>query len=733
MLFWTHPHGRAIMTGEEDLLQRGLDCHNAGRLQEARYAYRTLLERKPDDPDALYLLGALAYQSGSPAEAVELTQRALTVGADAAQCHNIMGLALQNLGKTSEAEASFQSAIAIHESPSFSINLGNLWCAQGRFDEAIAQYGRALAQDPGHAGAHYNLGNAHRARGELDRAATCFRQAVDRDPIHGNALAGLGQVLHALRRDEEAVPWLEKALALLPDDASLHHELGESLHQLRRIPEATAAYRQALALNPKLARTWYAAGCAEASRDEWAAAAMCFRKALEVDPEWAAAQHNLGQALFNLGQVDEALDLMRRAAAGGPPELPRASIAVIVTGSQTSGNRAILDARSAFAEHDLPAPDRDRVRARNHDGPLRVGYVSSLFDQHNYMKPVWGMINRHDRRQFAIHLFSDSPVTAITHGYQGHPDDRFHDIARLSNRKAAELIEQTGIDLLVDLNGYSRFRRLPLFALRPAPIIVGSFNLIATTGMRAFDYLIADREAIPPEEEKFYCEKILRVQGSYLSFEVTYPVPPVADPPCLAKGTLTFGCLATLYKINPRVVAAWSRILRQAPRSALILKNSAMRSPGNRHFLHDLFREQGIGPERVRLEGPSDHYEFLKQYDEIDVALDTFPCNGGTTTTEAIWQGVPVVAFRGDRWAARTSASILRAANLGAFVAVGIEEYVSMAVGMANSPDTPARLAELRRNMRAQLSTSPVCDVQKITEAVERLYLQMWREREHRP
>jgi len=708
-------------------LQRGLDCHSAGRLEEARGAYRTLLERRPDDPNALYLLGALAYQTGNPAEAVDLARRALAAGADAAECHNILGLAFQNLGRTSEAETSFQKAIAIHTSPTFSINLGNLYCGQGRFDDAIAQYGQALALDPGHAGAHYNLGNAHRAKGELDRAAECFGRAVEHDPTHGNALAGLGQVLHALKRDREAVTWIEKALALLPDDAGLHRELGESLHQLGRIPEAIAAYRQALTLDPRLARTWYAAGCAEASRDEWAAAVTCFRKALEADPEWAAAQHNLGQALFNLGQAEEALELMRRATAGGDPELPRASIAVIVTGSESSGNQAILDARSAFAEHDLPAPNRERVRARFHEGPLRVGYVSSLFDRHNYMKPVWGVINRHDRRRFAIHLFSDSPAASIKHSYQAHPDDRFHDIARLSNEKAAELIEVSGIDLLVDLNGYSRFKRLPLFALRPAPIIVGSFNLIATTGMRAFDYLIADHEVVPPEEEKFYCEKILRVPGSYLSFEVTYAVPPVAGPPCAAKGAITFGCLATLYKINPGVIAAWSSILRQAPHSSLILKNAAMRSPGNREFAHDLFREQGIGRERVRLEGPSAHLEFLKQYDEIDVALDTFPCNGGTTTTEAIWQGLPVIAFRGDRWAARTSASILRAANLGEFVAEGLEEYVSMAVGLANSAGTPARLAELRRNMRAQLSGSPVCDMQTITEAVEGLYTQMWR------
>jgi len=210
----------------------------------------------------------------------------------------------------------------------------------------------------------------------------------------------------------------------------------------------------------------------------------------------------------------------------------------------------------------------------------------------------------------------------------------------LSNEAVASQIEQAGIDLLVDLNGYSAMRRLSLAALRPAPVIAGWFNMYATTGMRCFDYLIGDDYVIPAAEEKFYCEKILRVPGSYLTFEVNYAVPAVAPPPCLKSGAITFGCLASQYKIPPEVVAAWCRILQQAPASRLMLKNAALGSAGTRKFVRGLFEEHGIPPGRLRLEGPSDHNEFLKMYDEVDVALDPFPYNGGTTTTEAIWQGV---------------------------------------------------------------------------------------------
>jgi protein O-GlcNAc transferase len=291
-----------------------------------------------------------------------------------------------------------------------------------------------------------------------------------------------------------------------------------------------------------------------------------------------------------------------------------------------------------------------------------------------------------------------------------------------SAEAAADRIETTGIDVLVDLNGYSAIGPLALIALRPAPVVVGWFNMYATTGMSCYDCLIGDNVVIPPDEERFYTEKIARLPGSYLTFEVTYPVPEVTSPPCSAGRAITFGCLAPQYKITREVIGAWSTILQQVPNSSLILKNSALGSPGNRQFVHSLFGTYKISPERVRLDGPSDHYRFLETYGQIDIALDTFPYNGGTTTTEAIWQGVPVVTFWGDRWVSRTSSSILRAGSLGEFVGEGREDYISAAVRLTNSPDRSDRLQELRSNMRSRLQESSVCDTRSFARNMERLY-----------
>lgn len=415
-----------------------------------------------------------------------------------------------------------------------------------------------------------------------------------------------------------------------------------------------------------------------------------------------------------MGQIEEAVALFRDVAESPYAELPLRAMAVIAPQIPDFDNAAVLETRRSWAEKYLPVRASSRKRE---GGRLRVGYLSSFFQHHNWMKPVWGLINQHARESIEVHLFSDCPANAIQYGYRAHPGDCFHDISALSNEAAAECIESSRIDLLVDLNGYSSMRRLPLIALRPAPVIAGWFNMYATSGMNCYDYLIGDDCVIPPDEEKFYSEKILRVPGSYLTFETGYPVPPVSNRLRRDDRAITFGCLASQYKITNQVIAAWCDILNQVPGSLLILANAALRSEENQRFVSRLFEKSGIDRARVLLRGGLDHYQFLEIYDEIDIALDTFPYNGGTTTTEAIWQGAPVVTFAGDRWVSRTSASILRAAGLERFVADGVRGYVSLAVALASED-----LSELRRTMRSRLRDSSVCDTAAFAKNMERLY-----------
>ena len=290
------------------------------------------------------------------------------------------------------------------------------------------------------------------------------------------------------------------------------------------------------------------------------------------------------------------------------------------------------------------------------------------------------------------------------------PRDRFHETSRLSNPALARLVEDSRIDLLVDLNGYSKPPRLGLFAVRPAPVQVAWFNMFATSGSAEFDYLVGDAHVLPAGEEHFCTEEVVRLPGCYLTFEVGYPVPEVTPPPCTRRGYLTFGCLSPQYKITTQVVETWSRILEASPGSRLILKNTILEKPAARDFVRDLFARFSIPAERLELDGPAEHFTFLQRYADIDLALDTFPYNGGTTTMEALWQGVPVLTFVGDRWVSRISASLLHEAGLPEFVAPDLDHHVRQAIDLARIPDprpprrsagldarSPPRLVGLRR------------------------------------
>jgi len=675
-------------------LQRGLGLHRAGNFEAAAAIYRQVLARAPDQPDALYLMGCLAHQTGDSAGAVGLLERAVLARPGKGEYHYALGNAHAKLANYELSESHLRQAIGLGSRAEFHLSLGLLLKGQRRFSEAIAE----------------------------------LEAAVRLDPRDVPALAALRLALAAAGRNDEAAAHIDRAATPLGGDAGRLCDLADALQEAKDFEGAILLYRRAVEGDSLLLRGWFACGCAEMAREDFASAMPCFEQALTLRPGWLEARHNLARALYEMGQVSQAFDEFKACAARSEKgaELARAMLAVIVPGAPQADNQMVLDVRRRWVQ-DLNAGKLRGMPAIQAAGTrMKIGYVSSFFSSDNWMKPVWGLINQHDRAEFDIYLFSDSGNSGSMHGYEANEADHWFEANRLSNAALAELIREKGIQVLVDLNGYSDMQRLPMFMLRPAPVIVGWFNMYATTGMPCFDVLIGDGDVIPPDEEAFYSESIKRTAHSYLTFSVDYPVPPVAALPCLRTGQFTFGCLGSQYKITSEVVEAWSRILRASPGSRLLIKNKRVGTKAAREFLHGLFRGFGVDQERVEFEGPEDHFEFLRAYDRVDAALDTFPYNGGTTTTEAIWQGVPVIAFSGDRWASRTSTSLLRAGGLAEFVADGLEGYVSLASRWANSPEEWPRLADLRADMRTQLMASSVCDTAGFAREMEEIYRTCW-------
>jgi protein O-GlcNAc transferase len=507
--------------------------------------------------------------------------------------------------------------------------------------------------------------------------------------------------------------------------AALHE--ADQLHQAGNYQAAVAAYRRALNADPSRHEAWYGLGCACASQYAYGDAVAALRRAVSQRPDAAGARCNLAEALFQLGQVDEAVAEYRLAAERGNPEVRAVAVgalACIAPGCPNLDQAAVRRVRQDWAAsiangiHPVePAPV-----SHAHE-KLRVGYVSAFFGARNWMKPVWGVINRHDRARFEVHLLSDGADPSPGSGYVDHPEDRIWRISGLANAELARHVREAELDVLVDLNGYSRQARLQLFLHRPARLQIAWFNMYATSGLSCFDMLVGDPAVVPPQEEGSYCERIVRVPGSYLAFEVRYPVPGVAPPPVLRSGSLTFGSFASAHKITDPVVTAWSRILLGAPTARLMLRNQLLDEPSNRLALMARFARHGLAPERLTLSGGAEHFDFLRGYDDMDIALDTFPYNGGTTTTEALWQGVPVLTFNGDRWASRTSRSLLLAAGLPEWVATDAADFVSRGVALAQLENTPGMLAALRHGMRERLGASAACDSATLCRSLEAVYL----------
>jgi protein O-GlcNAc transferase len=532
--------------------------------------------------------------------------------------------------------------------------------------------------------------------------------------------------LFAQGSNDTALALLTEAARRFPKHATLACRHADALHLAKRVDDAAAAYRQALALDGELLDAWYGLGRCRLSAKAYGDATAALSRAVELRPDALGARCNLAEALFKLGQVEDAVTHYLEVAESGDGEVQTVALdalACIAPGSAAFNNLGVLTLRQHWAARigkDIrPVPTAPRTP----DGKLRIGYLSSFFGARNWMKPVFGVINQHDRKRFEIHLLSDGGDPSASSGYRDHPDDRIWRITNLPNDVLARHIAQAGLDVLVDLNGYSVQRRLPLFMHRPARRQIGWFNMYATTGIAAFDCLVGDDAVMPSDEEAFYCERIVRVPGSYLAFAVPYPVPDVTPPPCLATGRMTFGCLGSAYKITDAMITAWSRILRATPSSRLLLKNSTLDDASNRDAQLARFASHGVAEHRLVLEGPEEHFTFLQAYARVDIALDTYPYNGGTTTTEALWQGVPVLTFNGDRWASRTSRSLLLAAGLPDWVTPNEEAYIGAAIRLALAADTPNHLAGLRDSLRQRMLISPVCDSATLCRALEALYI----------
>ncbi|WP_246044568.1 O-linked N-acetylglucosamine transferase, SPINDLY family protein [Geomonas ferrireducens] len=611
------------------------------------------------------------------------------------------------------------------------LDWGNERYAAKDLQGAAACYRAALRLHPDLTPAHYNLGCTLELISGAADALPHFERAAALEPEWSDAHGKYGLALARVGRMAEAACALQKACDLAPERADYRNNLGLALNALGRGEEAHAAFREAIRLDPlDPAPRSNIAVLLERFGHVAAAIGSCL-EALRLRPDFAEAHHNLGTALKAQGRHAEAIAQHREALRLSPGYQDALSslLFTLLYPAQIPEKEVFAEHAAFGAAHRFPPPVHGNTPST--ERVLKLGYVSADFREHAVARFIEPVLKNHDRARFQVFCYSNVTAPDDRSARIAALCDRFVNIAGLSDAQVAKILSRDGIDILIDLSGHSAGNRLSLFARKPAPVQMTWIGYPFSTGLAAIDYRITDAVCDPPgTTERFHTEELIRLPGPFSCFAPPEEAPEVAELPALATRRITFGSFNNPAKITPETVALWSEVLRAVPGSRMLLKGYSLACPETAKGFEEAFAAHGIERERLTLTGNTPSYrDHLALYGEVDIALDTFPYNGTTTTCEALWMGVPVVTLTGASHRARVGASLLCAVGLSELAAGDSGGFVATARALAGDPE---RLAALRRTLRPTMDAAPLTDGAGFTRSFEDALAGAWERWCHR-
>ena len=663
------------------------------RFDEAKNLYLELCADDPGDAESWYMLGAINAQLGDFGEAIRCCHKTLELDARHVDALLILARIRIQQGQLEKAEKALQKLLHIaprNEDARKCLEFIRQRTAAGKGGPKKAASSRRTSRNPKRL---FKQGRQHQQRGEWEAAWEAYREALEAEPRSLALLTHIGLASHMLGRYEAAAAYHERALAIDPGLLEQRYNLGIAYKELTRLPEA----------------------------------ATCYQEVLRVQPGNSEAAHGLGIVKIMLGQAREAEHILREALQKQPGNLALRSCLLLALNYHCEDPQILLHEHLEWDRLSHQAAAGPRPHRKERQGRrLRIGYLSPDFCIHPVAFFLEPLLSSHDKSRFEIYCYSNTPrADGITAHLQRHASG-WRDIQRLTDEQAARLVERDRIDILVDLAGHTAHNRLGVFAHRPAPVQVSYLGYPNTTGLSAMDYRITDGWADPPgETDQWHSEKLLRLPDGFLCYR-----PPegtvVTPPPSAETAAITFGSFNNLAKLAPATIALWSRLLHETPGTRLLLKTRPLADPAARDNVYRQFAAHGIDKDRLELigwvEGMGGH---LNLYGRIDIALDTFPYNGTTTTCEALWMGVPVVTLAGRLHAGRVGVSLLSRVGLGELVATSPEDYIAIASRLAGDR---GRLQHLRGSLRQRMMKSTLCDSTGFTRGVEAVYEDLWDE-----
>jgi protein O-GlcNAc transferase len=569
-------------------------------------------------------------------------------------------------------------------------------------------------------------GFEHRNSGRHAAARESFEEILALDPENVDALHLLGHLLSLQGRPSEAIPLLERAVKLQPGSAEIHFNLGNAYETQGLLNEALASLENALRLRPGFGAALNNLANIAKKLGMTDRAEACYRELTRLEPATARHFSDLGNNLLEQGRLDEAIACYQAALDVDPGFVgahsnllfamnchPGYSPEQIANEHRRWGERHGRQLASA-----LPPPVSDRTPHRR----LRVGYVSPDFRNHPVFYLFEPVLRHHDPAQVDVYCYSDvarpDEYTRHLHGLCTN----WRDVAGWPDDELARTIRRDRIDILVDLAGHTNDNRLLVFARKAAPIQITWIGYPNTTGLEAMDYRLTDSYADPPgATEHLHTERLLRLPQIYVAFRPAEESPLPGPLPAVANRYVTFGSFNALSRVTPQMLELWSGILQRLPDSRLVMVS--VPEGKTRTRLTELFAARGIATTRLDLFGRVPFSRFLSLLQQVDIALDSFPYHGTSTTCHTLWMGVPLITLAGRNHASRVGVSMLSNLGLGRLIARTPEEYCGIALALAGDRD---ELARLRSQLRGMMANAPNTDGAALTRGLEHIYRKVW-------
>jgi predicted O-linked N-acetylglucosamine transferase (SPINDLY family) len=678
---------------------------------------------------ALHAVAKRALGAGDHAAALQAVQGALTIAPEDASLWCTFGAAHRHAMEFDDARKAYEQAVRLNPRYLQALsNLGEWHLARGSAEKALEQLDAALTIDSDFFEARVNRVAALFELGRFEAARTEAEKLVESAPNRPEPYVNLGNVLVHTGKAKQAVKQYRKALELRPDYAEAHFNLATLLGSQEDLKKAIGYLEQQIeAKGDSIHRLGLLASAHQAAGHLTKAEELC-RQIIVRQPESLSAHITLASCVSNAGDAAAALPLYRRVIELDSTQAAMASNVLFELNYLSEYSREEIFRQHVEWAHkyELPISPLSACKQRRcaSQRKLKIGYVSGDFCAHPVGFLLRDILRNHDRSAFEVHCFSmlmrPDEVSADIQASA----DKWEDIFLLSDDEFAEVVRSAEIDVLVDLSGHTAFHRLIAFSKRLAPVQASWIGYFHSTGLSSMDYFITDPFTSPRDGGQHFSEVAVHLPHTRFCYSAPGYASEVAPHPCGAVGSITFGSFNRLAKLNAQVIEAWSKILLAVPESRLVLKAGAFSEKKVRDAFIARFDAHGIAKSRLNLRASSSHREMLVEYGEIDIALDAFPFNGGMTTLEALWMGVPVVTLEGDTVVSRQTYAALANLDLADELAfANVDAYVAGAIALAVNS---ARLAELRSQLRPRMEASPLRQSEQFTHDLEALYRRMW-------